>query len=84
MAVFRGRQACCNAFRFDIVGYFRTASNDSFLTHFESCTQESINHLLGVCRAFHTRHSLVDLVAAFGVCRQDVAQSHPYRFGYQS
>ena len=34
MAVFRGRQAYCNGFRFDFVGYFPTPLNDSFLTPF--------------------------------------------------
>lgn len=54
MAGFRGRQAHCNAFLFDIVGYFPRVRSDSFLTREGDATKESVDYLLGVFHLLDT------------------------------
>ena len=48
MAAFIGRQAQCNAFHFDFVGYSGGASDDSFLTRTPRVAQQSTNYIWGV------------------------------------
>ena len=55
MAAFIGRQAQCNAFHFDFVGYSLHVQNDSFLTLALKRTQDSDGYLLGVRQDYTTK-----------------------------
>jgi len=48
MAAFIGRQAQCNAFHFDFVGYSPARSDDSFLTATPSDAQQSTHYIWGL------------------------------------